>query len=178
MWSLRAVAFASAILSFVVPVSAHVVASPDEGEAGAYFRTALRVGHGCQDSPTVAVRVKLPDGVLSVRPQAKPGWSIEIRKRQLERPVEAGHGRVITETVDEVAWRGGPLAHEHFDEFGLAMKLPDAPPGTVLWLPTVQECQSGVHRWIEIPSEGQRWGDLDQPAPFIRLIAPRRPVNP
>lgn len=149
--------------------AAHVTANPNEAEAGGYFRTALRVSHGCEGSATVAVRVKPPEGVISVRPQAKPGWEITITMRKLDQPIDAGHGRMVTETVDEIAWRGGPLPDAHFDEFGLSMKLP-AEPGRRLYFPTVQECENGVHRWIEIPAAGQAWGDLDQPAPFVTLI--------
>jgi periplasmic copper chaperone A len=156
--------------------SAHVVASPDAAPADSYFRTALRIGHGCNGSPTVAVRVKLPDGVLAVRPQAKPGWDIAIAMRKLARPVPNGHGGVITEVVDEVAWRGGKLPDSYFDEFGLSMKLP-AGAGRTLWFPTVQECEQGVHRWIEIPVDGQRWGDVKEPAPFVRLTEPAAPTN-
>lgn len=147
----------------------HVTANPNEAPAGAYFRTALRVSHGCSGAATTAVRVKVPDGVFSVRPQAKPGWTIEITMRKLDRPVEIGHGRTITETVDEIAWRGGPLPEAHFDEFGLSMRMPAQPRQTV-YFPVVQECERGVHRWIEIPAAGQKWGDLKEPAPFVRLI--------
>lgn len=148
---------------------AHVTADPNEAPAGGYFRTALRVGHGCGESATTAVRVKIPDGVLSVRPQAKPGWTIEIKMRKLDKPAEIGHGRTVTETVDEIAWRGGKLPNAHFDEFGLSMQMP-ARPNQTLYFPVVQECEQGVHRWIEIPAAGQKWGDLKEPAPFIRLI--------
>ena len=151
---------------------AHVTANPNEAHAGGYFRTALRVGHGCSGAATTAVRVKIPDGVHSVRPQAKPGWSIEIRMRKLDKPAEVGHGRTVTEAVDEIAWRGGPLADAHFDEFGLSMRLPAEAPQT-LYFPVVQECESGVHRWIEIPEGGQKWDDLKQPAPYLRLHPPK-----
>jgi uncharacterized protein YcnI len=153
---------------------AHVTANPNEAPADAYFRTSLRIGHGCSGSATTAVRVKVPDGVMSVRPQAKPGWTIEIRMRKLDKPVEIGHGRAITETVDEIAWRGGPLADAHFDEFGLSMRMP-ARASATLYFPVVQECEQGVHRWIEIPAAGQKWGDLKEPAPFVKVIdAPPR----
>lgn len=150
---------------------AHVTANPNEGPADSYFRTALRIGHGCEGSPTVAVRVKLPDGVTSVRPQMKPGWTIEIKMRKLDKPIDAGHGRMITETIDEIAWRGGPLPDAYFDEFGLSLRLPAA--GSALYFPTVQECEKGVHRWIEIPAAGQSWNDLKEPAPFVRLTPKR-----
>jgi len=37
----------------------------------------------------------------------------------------------------------------------------------------VQECERGVHRWIEIPAAGKSRGDYKEPAPFLRLT-PRR----
>jgi uncharacterized protein YcnI len=166
----RAAFIAAALLAtaFAPSASAHVTLNPNEGPADKYFRVALRVPHGCKSSPTVAVRIKLPDGVLSVKPQVKPGWSIAIAKRKIEPPIKGPHGATVTETVDTVEWRGGPLADEHFDEFGLVMKLP-AGAGRTLWFPTVQECAEGVHRWIEIPAQGQKWGDLKEPAPFVNL---------
>jgi periplasmic copper chaperone A len=147
--------------------TAHVTANPNQATADSWFRTALRVSHGCEGTPTVAVRVKMPDGVLAVRPQMKPGWEISISQRKLDQPIEGPHGTTVTEVVDEVAWRGGPLPDAYFDEFGLSMRLP-AEQAT-LYFPTVQECEEGVHRWIEIPSAGQEWGDLDEPAPFVTV---------
>jgi uncharacterized protein YcnI len=148
---------------------AHVTANPNEAPADGYFRTTLRIGHGCSGAATTAVRVKIPDDVLAVRPQAKPGWSIEIKLRKLDTPASLGHGRTVSETVDEIAWRGGPLPDAHFDEFGLTMRMPPK-TGATLYFPVVQECEQGVHRWIEIPAAGQKWDDLKEPAPFIRLI--------
>ena len=149
--------------------AAHITASPDQAEADSWFRTALRVSHGCEGTPTIAVRVKMPDGVLSVRPQMKPGWEISITMRKLDEPIEGPHG-TVTEVVDEVAWRGGPLPDAYFDEFGLSMRLP-AEPAT-LYFPTVQECEEGVHRWIEIPQAGEVWDDLEEPAPYV-IVGPR-----
>jgi uncharacterized protein YcnI len=148
-------------------VSAHVTANPNQAPADSWFRTALRVGHGCEGSPTVAVRVKLPDGVISVRPQMKPGWEISITMRKLDQPIQGPHG-TVSEVVDEIAWRGGPLPDAYFDEFGISMRLP-AQPGRTLYFPTVQECELGVHRWIEIPAGGQAWDDLEEPAPYVTL---------
>ena len=163
---------ASVLLVAAGSAQAHVTANPNEAPADSYFRTALRVGHGCAGSPTTAVRVKIPDGVMAVKPQVKPGWTIEIKMRKLDKPVDAGHGRTVSEAVDEIAWRGGNLPDAYFDEFGLSMRLP-AKAGQTLYFPLVQECEKGVHRWIEIPASGQKWDDLREPAPFIRLIDKR-----
>lgn len=154
------------LLAGASPALGHVTADPDQAPADSWFRTALRISHGCAGSPTVAVRVKLPDGVLSVRPQLKPGWEISIIERKLDQPIEGPHG-TITQVVDEIAWRGGPLPDAYFDEFGLSMRLPPEPG--ILYFPTVQECEEGVHRWIEIPTGDKEWDDLEEPAPFVTL---------
>jgi periplasmic copper chaperone A len=161
-----AVLFAGAMS--VTFASAHVTAQPNEAAADSYFVTAFSVPHGCDGSATIAVRMKIPDGVTSVKPQMKAGWEVSIKTRNLDKPAAAGHGATASETVDEVAWRGGPLPDTLFDTFGLLMKLPDA-PGQTLYFPVIQECQQGVHRWIEIPTGQQTWGDLREPAPFLRL---------
>jgi len=167
---MKPVLFASVlILASAASAHAHVTANPTEAPANGYVRTALRVGHGCNGSATTAVRVKIPDGVTAAKPQAKPGWAIEIKMRELDKPLDAGHGRMVGEAVDEIAWRGGPLPDAYFDEFGLSLRLP-AKAGQTLYFPVVQECEQGVHRWIEIPAQGEKWDDLREPAPFIRLI--------
>jgi uncharacterized protein YcnI len=55
----------------------------------------------------------------------------------------------------------------------MVMKLPEV-AGQTLYFPVVQECQQGTHRWIEIPAAGQRWNDLREPAPFVKLT-PKSP---
>jgi uncharacterized protein YcnI len=165
-------AFAAAVLSGGVAL-AHVTMQPNQAVAGGYFQTTFNVPHGCDGSPTVAIRIKLPDGVLSVKPQMKPGWTVDIKTRKLEGELPKLHGKTITETVDEVSWRGGPLPDNLYDSFGLIMKLPDT-AGKTLYFPVVQECEKGVNRWIEIPAAGQRPGDLHEPAPALRLT-PKAP---
>jgi periplasmic copper chaperone A len=167
---LRAAILAAAFLA-AGPALAHVVAEPSKGPAGQYFRTFFRVTHGCHGSPTVAVRITIPDGVLSVKAQPKPGWTISFTRQPLAQPVTGQHGHLITEAVTAVEWRGGPLIDSEFEEFGLAMKLPEG--SGRLWFPAVQQCLGGEVRWTDIPAEGQRWGSVPNPAPFVTLEAPR-----
>lgn len=157
-----------ASLPFTTTSKAHVTLTPDQATAG-YIRTALRIPHGCGSSATVAIRIKVPATLLSIKPQAKPGWTITIIMRALGKPTNAPHGKTVTEVVDEIVWRGGPLSNDHFDEFGLSLYAP-AEEATTLWFPTVQECEQGESRWTEIPTKGQAWDDLPMPAPFLRLI--------
>jgi uncharacterized protein YcnI len=164
--SLRVIALALA--GVAVPAAAHVTLEQREAPAHSYYKALLRVTHGCKGSPTVRVRVRLPEGVLSVRPQPKSGWKVETTKVKLAKPLDDGHGNKITEAVGEVAWSGGRLLDEHFDEFAVIMRLPDR-PGTTVYFPVVQECEQGAHRWIEIPEPGKSAGDYREPAPALRL---------
>jgi periplasmic copper chaperone A len=34
----------------------------------------------------------------------------------------------------------------------------------------VQECETGVNRWIEIPADGKSAHDLKEPAPGVKLL--------
>jgi uncharacterized protein YcnI len=61
--------------------------------------------------------VRIPEGVTGVKPQPKQAWKLETTRVKLSPPLDDGHGGKITETVGEVAWSGGALADEHFDEF-------------------------------------------------------------
>lgn len=159
-------AFMLALLA--TPAVAHVTANPNQGKAGTYFQTSLRISHGCEQSDTIAVRVKIPEGILTVRPQFKPDWKIEFMKRKLDKPVAIGHGKTTDEVVQEVIWRGGPLPQDQYDDFGLIMKLPEK-TGT-LWFPTVQECKNGENRWVEIPKRKEEWHHAEKPAPFVAVV--------
>jgi uncharacterized protein YcnI len=160
------------VLGASTTCAAHVTIDPQQGPANGYFRAAFRVPHGCKGSPTVRLRVRVPDGVVSVKPQVKPGWTIGITRTKLAVPLDDGHGGKITEVVSEVSWSGGRLDDAHFDEFGLVMRLPDRPEAT-LHFPVVQECAEGVHRWIEIPEAGRSAADYREPAPALRLVPMR-----
>ncbi|MDR3533322.1 MAG: YcnI family protein [Rhodopila sp.] len=160
---------ALALIGLSSSAFAHVTAHPASGAADSYFETAFNVPHGCDGSSTVAVRIKIPEGVMSVKPQFKAGWTVTIKKRTLDAPVRVAHGRTITETVDEVDWEGGPLPDSMYDSFGMLMKLPGT-AGVTLYFPVVQECQQGVHRWIEIPPPGKGWSDMREPPPFVKVV--------
>lgn len=167
-------AFVAASLLLSVAAQAHVVADPGEGPAGSYFRTALRVPHGCGARATTALHVSLPVGPVSVKPQAKAGWQVEIRTEKLAKPVEAGHGRTTDSRVSDVIWSGGNLPNSQFDEFGLTLQLPAKAQD--LWLTVIQKCDGDEQRWEQIPAAGQSAHDLQRPAVLIR-VADQKPTG-
>ena len=167
--AVRALTFAT-LTSFTPHAFAHVTLETREYPADATAKLVLKVPHGCAGSPTVNLLVRIPDGVLNVKPQPKPGWQLVTVKGKLATPITGGHGETITESVREVHWTGGRLSDDHYDEFVFRAKLPDK-PGATLYFPVVQECEKGVNRWIEIPAPGKSRRDYKEPAPMLRLLA-------
>jgi uncharacterized protein YcnI len=152
---------------------AHVTLDPPQAAAGAYVRAAFRVPHGCAGAATERLTLRLPEGALSARPMPKPGWTLAITRRPLEVPVPNGHGGMLTETVAEIAWSGGPLPDEHYEEFIVMLRLPET-PGETLYLPVTQDCTGGATAaWVEIPAPGRRITDYRMPAPSLRLLPAR-----
>ena len=154
--------------------SAHVTLENGEAVTGSYYKATFTVPHGCDGAPTTRVRVQIPDGVTSIKPQPRSGWKLAVVKEKLATPLDNGHGGRITEAIREVSWTGGPLPDEQFEEFKIQMKLPDT-PNTTVYFPVVQECRSergkadGINRWIEIPAAGQSSHSLKLPAPGLKL---------
>ena len=65
----------------------------------------------------------------------------------------------------------GRLPDEHYDEMILSVYLTDdLVPGQTLYFPVVQECESGVNCWIEIPADGTTGADYKEPAPGVKLL--------
>jgi uncharacterized protein YcnI len=82
------------------------------------------------------------------------------------------HGSV-SEGIKEVSW-SGRLPDEYYDEFVISVYLTaDLQPGRMLYFPVVQECESSVHRWIEIPEPGKTSADYKEPAPGLKLLPKR-----
>lgn len=161
---------AASILTWTVPAAAHITLEQQQAHVGGAYKAVFRVGHGCEGSPTIRVRVQIPEGVISVKPMPKPGWRVETVKSSYEQTYDY-YGTPLSEGVKEVVWSGGNLLDEHYDEFVLRGQLTEGlPTDQVLYFPTVQECEEGAERWIEIPEEGKTADDYEYPAPGVMLL--------
>jgi uncharacterized protein YcnI len=168
MMKAHAAAVTVAVLFVTSAATAHVVLESEEAPAGSTYKAVFQVGHGCEGSPTTSIRVQIPEGVIAVKPMPKPGWELATKQGEYAQAYDY-FGEKLTEGVKEVAWTGGNLPDEWYDEFVLRVRLPEAAPGTVVQFPVVQECVEGAHRWIEVPAEGQDPDSLEEPAPFVTL---------
>jgi uncharacterized protein YcnI len=152
----------------VSPVSAHVTLEKRQAPVGSYYKAVFSVPHGCAGSATIKLRVQIPEGVIGIKPMPKPGWTLEMVKGKYATEYDF-HGSKLTEGVKEVMWSGGKLADDNFDEFVFSSYLTSGlKADTTLYFPVVQECEQGVSRWIDTPSEGQGEGSKT-PAPGLKL---------
>ncbi len=157
--SLAAVAGASAA------AHAHVGFKTRQVPLAVTIDSVLRVPHGCNGSPTVRLRMRVPKAVVAIRAKPKEGWT-------MSQTGESG-GR-------EIAWSGA-LPAKQTGEFPLSMDIDSSvKPGDVLFFPVVQECEKGVARWIDVkgrPSadapDDEEHDESTSPAPSIRFL-PRK----
>lgn len=152
------------IALFTSVATAHVTLENPQTPAGSYYKAVLRVPHGCAGSATVKLRVRIPEGVIAVKPQPKPGWALETIQGNYAKTYTL-HGARLDSGVKEIAWSGGLLPDQHFDEFAfMAYVADDLAAGTRLPIPVVQECETGVARWIDLDAQS------DTPAPALHIL--------
>ena len=149
-------------LLHAAPASAHVGFAKRQVALAPSLELTLRVPHGCEGSPTLRLRMRLPRAVVSVRPQPKEGWTV----------AQTGEGG-----AREVIWSGN-LPDKQTGEFSFTMTLEaSAKAGDTIHFPVVQECAKGVSRWIDIKgaeTQGEeRHDESSSPAPAIKLLPPK-----
>jgi uncharacterized protein YcnI len=156
-------------------VSAHVTLETQQAAVGASYKAVLRVPHGCDGSATTAIRVRIPAGIIAVKPMPKPGWKLDTVSGTYAKPATL-RGAKVSEGVTEIAWSSGKLADAYYDEFVFTSALADElEAGQTVYFPVVQECEKGVNRWIEIPAAGARddHSESSEPAPGLKLLPKR-----
>jgi periplasmic copper chaperone A len=162
--------FLAAIAAFAAsPASAHITLENREATIGSSYKAVFAVPHGCAGSATIKIRVQIPEGVIAVKPMPKPGWNVEAIKGKYAGDYDY-HGAKLSDGVREVVWSGGKLSDDNYDEFVISTYLTAAlKPNTTLYFPTVQECEQGISRWIDIPAEASAH-ESKSPAPSVKLM--------
>jgi uncharacterized protein YcnI len=150
---------------------AHVVLDEPAALAGRSYRATLRVGHGCDGSPTTAIKVLIPAGFQGAKPMPKPGWTLSTTLARLDKPYTS-HGKTFTEDVAEITWSASSkenwLPDAHYDEFVLRGGLPTT--AGPLWFKVLQTCDKGSNAWVEVPATGTSTKGLKAPAALLEII--------
>jgi uncharacterized protein YcnI len=170
---------------------AHDSITQIEQYAGQNAVIDISVNHGCEGSPVIGVKVKIPEGVNDVH-LANTTSKVEIKKRKLAKPVPAEGGRTLTETEDEITWMlPKPMpTMGSFEYFRIRARMPDE-PGKVLYFPTITLCEKGTDPYIDAPKTelradqpdfGKKMGEFRRstkgPAPFVILVKATKPERP
>ena len=135
---------------------AHVSVIPGSAPANAELSLKIHIPHGCGESATTRVRVQIPETVEFVSAPEKQGWELVVKNGS---------------KASEAAWTGGPLPGHEQADFEISVKLPNL-PGEKLYFKTIQECEEGMARWIEVPKDGEDGEAYKSPAPYITLTVP------
>lgn len=168
-----------ATLLLAPPALAHITLETRQATPGTSYKAVLRVPHGCQGSATVKIQVRIPEGVVAVKPQPKPGWTLTTVTGAYA-GTHTAHGAQLDSGVQEIIWSGGPLQNDHYDEFVFVGFLSNAlVPSHTLHFPVIQECEQGLARWVDLPAahqhgHGQGHGHGGHsaafPAPALELL--------
>ncbi|MFF0745752.1 YcnI family protein [Streptomyces sp. NPDC004111] len=173
----RAAAVAAAAAASVVllagPAFAHVSVQPVGPAAkGGYATVNVKVPNERDNASTVKLEVSFPvkdHPLTSVMPQAVPGWTVEVQKAKLDKPLKV-HGKEIKEAVEKITWTGGKIGPGEFQQFPLSLgQLPEDADQLVLKAIQTYDNKEVV-RWIEAPAEGA--AEPQNPAPVLKLTAP------
>jgi periplasmic copper chaperone A len=173
MYSKIAIQFVAACaLSMAATASfSHITLQDSAAAAGSGYRAVLRVGHGCEGSPTTGITVTIPAGFNGAQPLVKPGWTAATRTGPLAVPYEM-HGTKFTEGVLEISWTAktaaDALPDALYDEFVLRGTTPKTPGP--LWFKVVQTCEKGSTAWVEVPAPGASAHSLKAPAALLEVL--------
>jgi periplasmic copper chaperone A len=166
-----------AVLAIITPTSgvfAHVILEDQAALAGRSYKAVLKVGHGCEGSPTTAIRVTVPTGFMGAKPMPKAGWMLAIKTAKLAVPYDS-HGKQVTEDVSEITWtatsKDSYLPEAHYDEFILRGGLPSkVNEGAAMWFKVLQTCEKGSNDWSQTPVSGVDTQGLKSPAALLEII--------
>ena len=164
------VSTAAAALVLPAGAHAHVSVHPNVIPAGAFTEIVVRVPNERSDEETTRVHVRFPAGFVFVSYAPVPGWTTEVRYRELAQPVTA-FGEQHDREVSDVIWSGGGIAAGQFVDFPLSVAMPERAEGTTLTFKALQTYSGGeVVRWIGGPAD-------DNPAPQVTLAAGDAPIQ-
>lgn len=143
-------------LAMPLAASAHVGVSPDEIAAGDHGVLTFSFSHGCDGSPTTALRITMPDGLASVAPTMDGDWTIDVERG------DDGLVSAVTYTALE------PVPNDLRGAVSLSVGLDETAPDSLAFA-VVQECVDGSTEWTQLAENGEDPHSLDAPAPVVSV---------
>lgn len=153
-------------LAVAVPLaaSAHVSVDPAQAAAGSYSVITFTVPNESEAAGTTKIAVSLPADTpfTSVRYVPVAGWTAELKRTTLPKPVKVGTSE-ITEAVTSVVWTANPGAEIASGQLQLfPLSVGPVPDTGSIELPVEQTYSDGsVVSWSETAADAQH------PAPVL-----------
>ncbi|WP_353685247.1 DUF1775 domain-containing protein [Mesorhizobium sp.] len=121
------------------PAHAHISFENAQAAVGTTYKAVLRIPHGCDGKATDEVRVRIPEGVIAVKPMPKAGWTIEKTVTGYKAEYDL-HGKKVAEGVTELSWSGGSVADDEYDDEFVFRATLDAslPAGETIYFPVIR----------------------------------------
>lgn len=152
-------------LFFIPSAFAHVVVKPSEAGIGAYQTFTISVPNE-KDNPTIGLRLVIPNGLESVTPNVKPGWTIDTKKV----------GDREDANVAEITWTNGSIPPEQRDEFVFSAQVP-AKETTLQWK-AYQTYEDGtVVTWDQKPTKEEKEDETKGPYSQTQVIDDLKATN-
>lgn len=164
---------ATIIIPFLIaPIaSAHVSfidAQPiTEGKS---FKATFAISHGCEGSPTTKVTIKIPQGIIAVKPMPKANWTITTGTQKYAKTYQQ-YGKDITEGVESITWEGS-LPDQYYDEFTLTGYFADQDKNSEqVYFPVIQTCEKGQYLWTDTSGHAHHGHDSEElSAPSLKVF--------
>jgi uncharacterized protein YcnI len=147
---------AALVLAVPAMAGAHVGVSPDELVAGDHGVLIFSFSHGCENSPTTALRITIPDGLASVAPTMDGDWDIQVER--------GDDGLVSAVTYTALT----PVPTDLRGAVSMSVGLDESTPESLAF-PVVQECVEGATEWTQLAEDGEDPHSLEAPAPVVTV---------
>lgn len=144
---------------------AHVSVASGLGFANTTQEIAFGVGHGCAGADTYSVRIEIPAGVTSVRPERSDFGKVSVEKNV------AGDVTAVVWQKPDAELLEGDISYY---KLTVRLKVPNQ-PFTTLYFPTHQTCKASDGTlsstdWIGTPTSGAGV----EPAPALNIVPARK----
>jgi uncharacterized protein YcnI len=148
----------------VSAASAHISVSSGPGFAETSQVITFGVGHGCEDTDTLRVRIEIPEEVLVVRALPSTFGLATVERNDAE---------LVTAVTWEKTQESLIDADLNYYQLQLRIGVP-AVPFTTLYFPTIQTCQAADGTLIEVPWVSTDPTAMDvEPAPGLSVVPER-----
>ncbi len=127
----------------ITSIFAHVVVKPDTVGIASYQTYTVGVPNE-KEVPVTGLRLIIPEGLQSVTPNVKQGWTITLKKE------ESGEDSKVT----EISWTGGAIPPGQRDDFLFSAKAP-VQETTLQWKAYQTYKDGTIVSWDQAPVTNQ-----------------------